>query len=223
LPGLGPLGLDAHALSKAGEPKDIAVRRLRARQTLGLAAHLLLLLVALALASVGTRPAVALPSAWPALAGAAAVLALVGLARGAGRYRRLVVGPSLAAVREALSAGPSRVAASAAAAVGLTAVNVAAFVLALSLASVAEGGLPSTASLARLALVYLLAAVVAAASPTPAGVAAFEPFATLGLLLCGVDVVPAVAGVLLFRVATLWAPVAVGAIPFVRLRRRGVI
>lgn len=223
LPGLGPLGLDAHALSAAGEPKHLTLRRLDARQTLAICVHLVLLVVVFVVASVPSRPEVTFPSGWWTLAAPVAVFGLVGLFRALGRYQRLVVPPSFDAVREAIEASRQRTMGIAGGALALTIVNATAFVLSLSLVAAIDGGLPASATVARLALVYLVSCVAGALSPTPAGIGAFEPLAVLGLLLSGVDAPTAVAGVLLFRAATIYLPFLIGLIPFIRLRRRGVI
>jgi uncharacterized membrane protein YbhN (UPF0104 family) len=223
LPGLGPLGFDAHALVSAGAGRVPSIRRLQARQFSGLAAHLVLLVLALVVADIGGRPPVELPAAWWVLALGGAILVLIGAARGVGRWKRLVVKPRWSALRELAAGGqPERAGGLAASSLGLTVVNAGIFGAAMTLASTIDGGLPATATIIRLALIYLASWAIGTLSPTPGGVGAFEPAAVLGLLLAGLDPVPAVAGVLLFRVATFWLPVVIGLIPLRRLRRRGL-
>lgn len=224
LPGLGPLGLDAHAISAVDcEERDVALGRLDSCQAIGLLVHLAATVIALMSAAIASRPEVALPSAWAALAIATGLLVFVGLARGPGRVRRLVVPPSLRAMRALVREAPSRAAAMFGLSSLLLVLNLTGFILSLSLAAAIEGGMPTSATVARVALVYLLACVVGAASPTPAGIGTFEPFAVLGLLLCGLLPYTAVAGVLLFRGATVWLPLIVGLAPFAWLKRRGAI
>lgn len=223
LPGLGPLGLDAHALCVGGGPRDVSLRRLDARQAFGVGAHILVLLVVLVTAGLTTLPPVTMPAGWIALAGATGLLCAVGVFRAPNRLRRLVITPSPRAVREVFSASPGRAVGQFGGALALTIANSAAFLLAVTAVATIEGGLPTTVTVGRIALVYLLGCVVAALSPTPAGLGAFEAFAVLGLVLCGALPSTAVAGVLVFRIATVWIPILIGLVPFGRLLRREVI
>ncbi len=68
---------------------------------------------------------------------------------------------------------------------------------------------------------YLLAATVAAIAPTPGGLGAMETALVAALTRLGVAGGQAVAGVLAFRLATFWLPLAVGAIALRRARRLG--
>lgn len=58
--------------------------------------------------------------------------------------------------------------------------------------------------------VYLLASTLAAALPVPGGTGPLEAGLVAGLGLVGVAVVPALAGVVLFRLVTHWLPVPLG-------------
>lgn len=75
----------------------------------------------------------------------------------------------------------------------------------------------------RVALVYLGASAVAAASPTPGGLGAVEAAAVVGLTALGIPAGPNVAGVLAFRLATFWLPIVPGWIAFRVSHQRGVI
>ena len=68
--------------------------------------------------------------------------------------------------------------------------------------------------------VYLAAAAVADASPTPGGLGAMEAALIAGLTGVGLAVGPAVSAVLMFRLATFWLPVAPGWLCWRVLQRR---
>ena len=58
--------------------------------------------------------------------------------------------------------------------------------------------------------VYLAAAVIAAASPTPGGLGAIEAALIAGLTGIGISSGAAVSAVLIYRLATYWLPVLPG-------------
>jgi hypothetical protein len=58
--------------------------------------------------------------------------------------------------------------------------------------------------------VYLVASLIAAASPTPGGLGAIEAAAIAGLTGIGISSGPAVSAVLVYRLATYWLPVLPG-------------
>jgi glycosyltransferase 2 family protein len=66
--------------------------------------------------------------------------------------------------------------------------------------------------------VYLAAAAVAAASPTPGGLGAMEAALVAGLTAVGAPAGPAVAGVLAFRLLTYWLPILPGWLAYRALR-----
>jgi undecaprenyl-diphosphatase len=71
----------------------------------------------------------------------------------------------------------------------------------------AFGGGPG---IAVVGAVYLAAAAVAAAAPTPGGLGPFEATAIAGLTGVGMSSGTAFAAVILYRLATYWLPVAPG-------------
>jgi uncharacterized protein (TIRG00374 family) len=73
------------------------------------------------------------------------------------------------------------------------------------------------------ALAYLGGSAVGAASPTPGGLGAVEAALVAGLTALGAPAGPAIAAVLMFRLATFWLPIAPGWFAFRRLRRSGAI
>jgi uncharacterized membrane protein YbhN (UPF0104 family) len=74
-----------------------------------------------------------------------------------------------------------------------------------------------------LVVVYLAAATLGSAVPTPGGLGAVEAALVGGLTTTGVPVGPALAAVLLFRVATFWLPAPLGWMAFINLQRNGFI
>ena len=78
-------------------------------------------------------------------------------------------------------------------------------------------------ALPALVVVYLAAATLGSAVPTPGGLGAVEAALVGGLTTTGVPVGPALAAVLLFRTATFWLPAPIGWVAFVGLQRRGWI
>lgn len=77
---------------------------------------------------------------------------------------------------------------------------------------------PHTAALG-VALVYLAAVPVAALLPVPGAVLVLDAVLFAGLLLDGIDPVPAVVAVLLFRAVTFWLVLPAGVLAHRRLSR----
>ena len=69
---------------------------------------------------------------------------------------------------------------------------------------------------------YSVGLLFAIVGVVPGGIGLVEVSATGVLVASGIDVVPAAAAVLLFRVAELWTPVALGAVAALRRPRRSV-
>jgi uncharacterized protein (TIRG00374 family) len=78
-------------------------------------------------------------------------------------------------------------------------------------------------TVAAICLVYLTAAVVAQAAPTPGGIGAVEAALAAGLSAAGVDPGVALSSTLLFRACTFWFPAIPGWLAFNRLQRSGDI
>jgi undecaprenyl-diphosphatase len=65
----------------------------------------------------------------------------------------------------------------------------------------------------------MISAAIAAASPTPGGVGAFEAVLTAGLTGIGISSGAAVSAVITYRLATYWLPVVPGWFSFRLLQR----
>ncbi|MFJ1538851.1 lysylphosphatidylglycerol synthase domain-containing protein [Micromonospora chalcea] len=94
--------------------------------------------------------------------------------------------------------------------------------LCLYLALIAAGPVP-LAHLPPVILVCLVGEGVSSAAPTPGGLGATEAALVSGLLLYGVPLDAAVAGTLIYRLATFWLPVPPGYLAFRLLTRRRLL
>ena len=88
-------------------------------------------------------------------------------------------------------------------------------------ASVAAFG--ASASIVQVGAVYLVASLIAAASPTPGGLGAIEAATIAGLTGIGIPSGPAVSAVLVYRLATYWLPVLPGWYSWRLLQRMGYV
>lgn len=73
------------------------------------------------------------------------------------------------------------------------------------------------------AAVFMAGNTVGAAAPTPGGLGAVEAVLIAGLTAIGIPAHQAVPGILLFRIATFWLPIAPGYVLFLVLQRRDVL
>jgi undecaprenyl-diphosphatase len=92
------------------------------------------------------------------------------------------------------------------------------YILALEVAVSAFGAGPAFTSVA---LVYLVGSMVSSVAPTPGGIGAVEATLIAGLTSAGMASTPAVAAVILFRLATFWIPLLPGWGALVVLQRSG--
>lgn len=77
------------------------------------------------------------------------------------------------------------------------------------------------ASIAAISLVYLAAAVVGQAAPTPGGLGAVEAAMAAGLTAAGIDPGIAISATLIFRLLTFWLPTIPGWLALRNLQRTG--
>jgi undecaprenyl-diphosphatase len=216
--GLGAIGISVRYLERSGLSRGDAVGASASGTLAGLLVHVLMLVVAGFVVGHGQVPSVHLPEGWLALVVAVSVLAVAGFAFGTVTGRRRLLAPirrSLGALRDVLHR-PVRAAELFGGSFAITAFYIAALLCALHAFA---GGLGWT----KVALVYLGGSAVAAASPTPGGLGAVEAALVAGLTALGAPAGPAIAGVLVFRLATFWLPIAPGWFAFRHLRRSGAI
>jgi undecaprenyl-diphosphatase len=91
------------------------------------------------------------------------------------------------------------------------------YIGALAASVMAFGGGPG---IVIIGAVYLGAAAIAAAAPTPGGLGAIEAALAAGLAGAGLRPGAAIAAVLLYRLATYWLPIAPGWLSWRELQRR---
>ena len=215
VPGLGPLGYDSYALVWRGWARPVALDALRRRQGAGVLGWLVVAMAFGLVAWGAPRPEISASVGLWVLLAATVVFVLVGLGRAGDRWRRLLVRPAtpVALVRrrpdEAATVHAVRLGGQLAAAVALPLAGIASFALVVA----ACGGRISFAGAASVALAAMAAAALV---PTPGGVGGVEAVVGLGLVLLGVPLASAAAAVVVWRVLTLWLPLAVGVVPFRR-------
>ena len=150
-----------------------------------------------------------LPSASKILLILAVIIAVIGVVLATRPGRRWTRKQLIPGVRSA--AGSLRQAAASPVKLGLlfggSALITLAYIAGLAASVQAFGGGPG---LVVLGAVYLAAAALAAAAPTPGGLGAIEAALVAGLTGVGMQARPAVSAVLLYRLATYWLPVLPG-------------
>jgi glycosyltransferase 2 family protein len=214
---LGGAGLNERYLERQGLERPAAMAGVATVSAAGFLVHVAALALSLILVGRAGMPAVHVPHRWPLLVAVVAVLAGLGLAPRAPLRRRLLSAlrqgarASLAALRR-----PAR-------AVELFGGSVATtfgYVLAMAACLHTFG---AGVRLEGVAAAFLGGTALAAAAPTPGGLGAVEAALVAALTGLGVQVGPAVAGVLTFRLVTFWLPILPGWLAFRSLRHQGVI
>jgi uncharacterized membrane protein YbhN (UPF0104 family) len=206
---IGGMALNARFLQKNGVSPSAGVAAVGVNALMGAVAHLILLVIFFTLAGHRLAQAFRLPPASKLLLVLAVVAALAGVVLASRRGRRFAVTRLWPGVRSAaaslrtVAASPVKLALLA----GGSALITLAYIGGLMASVQAFGG---HAGIAEIGAVYLGAAVIAAASPTPGGLGAIEAALVAGLTGIGVPPGPAVSAVLAYRLATYWLPVLPG-------------
>ncbi|MGH3255188.1 MAG: lysylphosphatidylglycerol synthase domain-containing protein [Streptosporangiaceae bacterium] len=206
---IGGMALNARFLQKNGVSPSAGVAAVGVNALMGAVAHLILLVIFFTLAGHRLAQAFKLPPASKLPLVLAVVAALAGVILATRRGRRFAVTRLWPGVRSA--AASLRTAA--ASPVKLTLLTGGSALITLAyigglVASVQAFG--GRAGIAEIGAVYLGAAVIAAASPTPGGLGAIEAALVAGLTGIGVPPGPAVSAVLAYRLATYWLPALPG-------------
>jgi undecaprenyl-diphosphatase len=216
---VGGMALNARFLQKAGSDAAGSVAAVGVNSLAGAIMHLVLIVVFFVLAGHDLTKAFKLPSSSKILLIIAVILAVIGIvlaSRPGRRWARKTLVPGLRSAAVSLK----RVAKSPVK-LGLLFGGSALITLAYIAALVASLEAFTTApSLVLVGAVYLGAAALAAAAPTPGGLGAIETALIAGLTGVGVAAGPAVSAVLLYRLATYWLPVLPGWLSFRFLQRR---
>jgi uncharacterized protein (TIRG00374 family) len=218
--GLGGMGVNERYLVRSGVDRPVAVAGIALNMAAGFAVHAIsLMAVSLLLGWRGVQE-INLPSSWPIMLALAIIMALLAVIILAlcPNARRKISAPLLASLRGFLDVlrSPSRAAVLFAGVAGVTAANV--LMLAISLH--AFGVHPS---LLKIGAVYLGGSAVASASPTPGNLGAIEAVLVANLTTVGVQVNPAVAAVLVYRLIAFWMPIIPGLLAFQYLRRQQIL
>jgi uncharacterized membrane protein YbhN (UPF0104 family)/membrane-associated phospholipid phosphatase/tRNA A-37 threonylcarbamoyl transferase component Bud32 len=215
---LGGMGLNVRFLERAGLDRSAAVAAVAVNTAAGALLHVLGLFVAATLIGRARVGAAHIPKGWPLLVALAATLAAGGLVLWSPLGRQRLVAPTVRAGREL--GGVLRRPGKAAQLFGGSAGVTVAYALTLVCCLAAfDAHLPLASTVA----VYLAAAAVAAASPTPGGLGAMEAALVAGLTAVGAPTGPAVAGVLAFRLLTYWLPILPGWLAYRALRADATI
>ncbi|MGH9103131.1 MAG: lysylphosphatidylglycerol synthase domain-containing protein [Acidimicrobiales bacterium] len=212
--GLGGLGLNERFLEASGIKRASAVRAVGLNALAGAVVHTIGVVVAIAILGKAGIGGVSLPRGWGILVAVVAVLGIIGVVL-ATPLRRRIGGPLRRAARDLVLVlrRPPQAAKLFIGSAGVTVGN------ALALAASLDA-FDAHVGLAKVMVVYLGGAAVAAVSPTPGNLGAVEAALVAGLTGIGVAAGPAVAGVLAFRLVTFWLPTAPGFWAFRVVQRR---
>ena len=219
---VGGMALNVRFLQKSGVEPTAGVAAVGVNALAGLLVHAALLVIFFTWAGRSTAHAFKLPSSSKLLVILAVVAAVIGIAVATRQGRRFAARKLLPPLRSSL-ASLGRVARSPARLAllfGGSALVTLAYIAGLVASVEAFGG---GASIAAVGAVYLAASLVAAASPTPGGIGAFETAAAAGLTGLGISSGVAVSAVLTYRLATYWLPVLPGWISWHLLQRMDYI
>jgi undecaprenyl-diphosphatase len=215
---VGGMALNVRFLQKSGVEPSAGVAAVGVNALAGALVHAALLVIFFSWAGHGVGKAFKLPSSSKLLvilAVAAAVLGLVIVTRPGRRFaaRKLLpfLRSSLASLR-LVGQNPARLVLL----FGGSALVTLFYVVGLVASVEAFGG---GASIAKISAVYMAASVIAAASPTPGGLGAFEAALIAGLSGIGISSGAAVSAVLTYRLTTYWLPVLPGWLSWRLLQR----
>ena len=216
--GLGGMGLNERYLERAGVARPVAVGAVVLNMAAGAVVHVASLITVVLLVGSDGLGGLTLPIGKIALLAGLVMALLSGLVLATPVGRRRLVAPAATALRSmvAVLRCPVRAFQLFGGSAGVTA----AYAVSLAICLQATGG---EAALLQVAAVYLGAAAVGAAVPSPGGLGAMEAALVAGLTALGVAVGPAIAAVLIFRLLTFWLPILPGFVAFRYLRRRQLV
>ena len=219
---VGGMALNARFLQKSGVSPGAGVAAVGVNALMGVIAHLILLVIFFSLAGHRLAQAFKLPPASKLLLILALVAAFTGIVLVTRRGRQFATTRLLPGLRSAaaslrtVAASPVKLTLLA----GGSALITLAYIGGLAASVQAFGG---GAGITEIGAVYLGAALIAAASPTPGGLGAIEAALVAGLTGIGLPAGPAVSAVLTYRLATYWLPVIPGWVSLRILQKRDYI
>jgi uncharacterized membrane protein YbhN (UPF0104 family) len=216
---VGGMALNVRFLQKAGVEPSAGVTAVGVNAVAGLLVHAVLLVIFFTWAGQTMARAFKLPSSSKLLVILSVAAAVIGIVMATRQGRRFAARKLLPPVRSSLASllQVARSPAKLALLFGGSALVTLAYVGGLVASVEAFGGGPGIAGVGA---VYLAAAAVAAVSPTPGGIGAFETAAAAGLTGIGLSSGTAVST---FRLATYWLPVLPGWLSFRLLQRMDYI
>jgi undecaprenyl-diphosphatase len=219
---VGGMALNVRFLQKTGLEPSAGVTAVGVNALAGLLVHAVLLVIFFAWAGHTMAHAFKLPSSSKLLVILSAAAAVIGIVMATRQGRRFAARKLLPPLRSSLASllQVARSPAKLTLLFGGSALVTLAYVGGLVASVEAFGGGPG---IAEVGAVYLAAAAVAAVSPTPGGIGAFETAAAAGLTGIGLSSGTAVSAVLTFRLATYWLPVLPGWLSFRLLQRMDYI
>jgi undecaprenyl-diphosphatase len=216
---LGGRSLQARYLERHGVDHDAAGEVAGFLGAASTVSQLLLLVVFLVWAGRGNLDSAPVDRPEALLGGLVVVAGLAGVSLAVGPLRRRTWGRMRQRAGSArrgmrrLESSPTRVAATVAAVILAALADVGAL---QASGEVMDLGL----DLATVGVVLLAGRTIATAAPTPGHILAIEAVLTAGLVAAGAPFAVAVPSVLLYRLATFWAPLALGPPAFAWLRDR---
>jgi len=216
---VGGMALNTRYLQRSGVDTSAGVAAVGVNSLVGALVHLVLIVIFFTWSGSEVGKAVKLPSGSKLLAIIAVIAAVVGIVLATRPGRRFASGKLVPGWRSA-AISLKRVAQSPGKMVmlfGGSALITLAYIGAFAASIEAFGGGPG---IVLIATVYLGAAALAAAAPTPGGLGALEAALVAGLTGAGMLAGPAVSAVLLYRLATYWLPVVPGWLSWRVLQRR---
>jgi undecaprenyl-diphosphatase len=210
--GIGGIGLNVRFMQKAGANTTEAASRWGVNALAGGVVHISLAVLFLLWAGKENAFDFRLPE-MPALVAVGILCVGAGVVFLVPYGRRKLLGPVRNVVKHAwtgvrdISRAPARLAAM----FGGGSMVTLGYLFGLYAAVRAFGG---TTTLAAVGAVYLAGSAIGQAAPTPGGLGAVEAVLIAGLVSVGLDKEIAVPAVLLFRLATFWAPILPGWLSF---------
>jgi len=216
--GVGLAAINAQYVEKRGFERTVAVTASGLNSVAGFAAHVLAMLLAVALIGPKIAGHLRTPPRWWLLAGGVVFALAIGVAIWTPLGRKWLWSPALRAGAALWSTvkRPARTAELLGGSLLVTTSNA----LTLAFALNAFG---HAASFIDVMSVYLAAAAVAAIAPTPGGLGALEAALLAGLTALSINAGTAVGGVLVFRLLTFWLPIIPGVWALRDLRRRAIV
>ena len=219
---VGGMALNARFLQKSGVDTSSGVAAVGVNSLVGAIVHAVLIVVFFTWAGRGLSKAFKLPSTSKLLLILAIVMAIIGIVLATRPGRRFAAGKLIPGLKSA-AASLRRVAQKPVKMImlfGGSAAITLAYIGALAASIQAFGGGPG---IILVGAVYLGAAAIAAAAPSPGGLGAIEAALVAGLTAVGMQAGPAVSAVLLYRLATYWLPIAPGWLSWRALLRRDYV